>query len=192
MPSIDALAERYSKRSGRPRTPARGLSVFEIATVKFPKPISGSMRQSTEADREALCQFVGDYAKEIDEMDTEPPMATADRLIALGRAFLWIDDGRPVGMAAWAGKTPNGIRINFVYTPPELRGRGYASNLVAQLTQRMLDEGRKFCFLFTDRNNPTSNSIYRNIGYQHVSDSQTWEFGGIPLANSSDQSPTAR
>jgi predicted GNAT family acetyltransferase len=59
------------------------------------------------------------------------------------------------------------VRINFVYTPPAHRGRGYASACVAALTRRMLDEGRRYCFLFTDLSNPTSNGIYRAIGYEH-------------------------
>ena len=58
----------------------------------------------------------------------------------------------------------------FRDTPPEFRGRGYASNLVAALTQKMLDTDRKFCFLYTDAANPTSNKIYQQIGYEFVSD----------------------
>ena len=53
---------------------------------------------------------------------------------------------------------------------PEFRGRGYASNCVAALTQKMLDQGRKFCFLYTDLSNPTSNKIYQQIGYRPVCD----------------------
>ena len=73
-------------------------------------------------------------------------------------------------MAAWAGQTPNGVRVNFVYTPAGLRGRGYASNCVAALTQKLLSSGRKFVFLFTDLSNATSNGMYRSIGYEHITD----------------------
>jgi hypothetical protein len=90
---------------------------------------------------------------------------------------IW-DDGQAVSMAGFGGRTPNGIRIGPVYTPPELRGRGYASALTAALTQRLLDEGRQFCFLFTDLANPTSNSIYQRIGYRPVSDVDLWRFSG--------------
>jgi predicted GNAT family acetyltransferase len=88
------------------------------------------------------------------------------------RLFVWCDPapGRIVSMAIWTGLTPHGVRIGMVYTPPEFRGRGYASNCVAALTQRLLDSGRTFCFLFTDLANPTSNKIYRAIGYRHVCD----------------------
>ena len=73
--------------------------------------------------------------------------------------------GRTVSLAGHAGETPNGARVGPVYTPPELRGRGYASALTASLTERLL-ERRRFCFLFTDLANPTSNSIYQRIGYR--------------------------
>jgi predicted GNAT family acetyltransferase len=82
---------------------------------------------------------------------------------------LW-DDGGPVSFAAFGNPTPNGIRIGPVYTPPELRRRGYASALVAELSTRLLAD-RRFCFLYTDLANPTANKIYERIGYQRVCES---------------------
>ena len=73
-------------------------------------------------------------------------------------------------MAAAMGETPNGTRIGCVYTPPALRGRGYASALVAELSQRLLDAGRRYCFLYTDLANPTPNVMYHRIGYRPVCD----------------------
>ncbi len=68
-------------------------------------------------------------------------------------------------MAAFGGATPNGIRVNAVYTPPEYRGKGYATSCVATVSQYLLTQGYQYCFLFTDLANPTSNHIYRQIGY---------------------------
>jgi predicted GNAT family acetyltransferase len=79
-------------------------------------------------------------------------------------------------MAGFGGLTPNGIRIGPVYTPPDERRRGYGSALTAALTQQLLDGGRRFCFLFTDLANPTSNRIYQQIGYRAVSDVDLWVF----------------
>ena len=73
-------------------------------------------------------------------------------------------------------ETPRGVRVNMVYTPPELRRRGYASACVAALSQRMLDSGKKFCFLYTDLSNPTSNKIYQEIGYRPVFDVDEYKF----------------
>ncbi len=89
--------------------------------------------------------------------------------------YLWVD-GAPVSMAGYTGPTPHGIRVGPVYTPPELRGRGYASALVAQMSQALLDGGRSFCFLFTNLANPTANHIYEEIGYEAVVDVDVYTF----------------
>jgi hypothetical protein len=93
-----------------------------------------------------------------------------------GGFWLWEDGGEIVSVSGWGGPTPNGIRIGPVYTPPELRGRGYATALVAELSQALLDGGRSFCFLFTDLANPTSNAIYERIGYVRVCESAMVSF----------------
>ena len=90
--------------------------------------------------------------------------------------YLWLDDGRPVSLTGVGGLTPHGIRVGPVYTPPELRGRGYASNLVAAASQLQLETGRTFVFLFTDLTNPTANRIYQAIGYEPVIDFVEWDF----------------
>jgi predicted GNAT family acetyltransferase len=79
-------------------------------------------------------------------------------------------------MVGYSGPTPNGIRIAPVYTPPELRGGGYASACTAETTRRLLKDGRRFCFLYTDLANPTSNSIYQRIGYRPVCDVDQYRF----------------
>lgn len=42
--------------------------------------------------------------------------------------------------------------------------------MTAATSQAELDAGRRFIFLFTDLSNPTSNKIYRQIGYEPVID----------------------
>jgi hypothetical protein len=63
-----------------------------------------------------------------------------------------------------------------VYTPAELRGRGYATACVATLSQQLLAEGYLFCTLFTDLSNPVSNHIYEKIGYTAVADFHEYYF----------------
>ena len=90
--------------------------------------------------------------------------------------FLLLEEGKPVSMVQKAGKTPNGNLVNLVYTPPSLRRRGYATECVAKLSKHLLEEGNKYCFLFTDLANPTSNSIYQKIGYRPIIDFDQIEF----------------
>ncbi|TFG27942.1 MAG: GNAT family N-acetyltransferase [Promethearchaeota archaeon] len=96
--------------------------------------------------------------------------------ITYGKIFLLLDNTIPVSMARIAGKTPNGGLINLVYSPPPFRRKGYATECVAKLSQRLLDEGNKFCFLFTDLANPTSNRIYQKIGYLPIIDMDQYIF----------------
>jgi uncharacterized protein len=93
-----------------------------------------------------------------------------------GHRVLWEHDGAAVAMAGFQGKTPSGVRISWVYTPPQLRGRGYASALVAALSQQLLASGNRWCFLYTDLANPTSNGIYQRLGYQPVCDAAHYTF----------------
>ncbi|HWN22194.1 MAG TPA: GNAT family N-acetyltransferase, partial [Gaiellaceae bacterium] len=89
---------------------------------------------------------------------------------------LWEDGGEAVSATAFGSSTPNGSRIGPVYTPPERRGHGYASALVAEVSQARLDAGKRFCFLYTDLANPTSNKIYVDLGYERVCDSVELDF----------------
>ena len=84
--------------------------------------------------------------------------------------YLWEVDGRAVSLVCAGAATPNGIRIGPVYTPPGHRRTGYAGALTAAASQDQLDRGRRFCFLFTDLANKTSNHIYQAVGYEPVTD----------------------
>jgi predicted GNAT family acetyltransferase len=91
-------------------------------------------------------------------------------LIASGRLFFWVDDGNARAMVATTRETRSGCAVNTVYTPPQFRRRGYATAAVATLSEMLLESGRRFCCLYTDLANPTSNSIYAKIGYRPIRD----------------------
>jgi predicted GNAT family acetyltransferase len=154
---------------------------FRADRVDAPTGVPGRMRDYERRDRELAASWMDAFTE---EALPEPPPETSEEFVDRreedpdGGIVLWEDDGAVVSIAGFGGRTPNGIRIGPVYTPPELRGRGYASALTAAVTQRLLDGGLRFCFLFTDLANPTSNSIYQRIGYEPVSDFDFWSFSG--------------
>jgi predicted GNAT family acetyltransferase len=155
--------------------------VYRATHATLPAGVSGSMRPYEDDDRDQVVAWMDAFA---DEALPSPPPEHAEHWLERTVAgpdsgiVLWIDEGSPVSFAGYGGLTPNGIRIGPVYTPPDLRRRGYASALTAELTRMLLERGRTFCFLFTDLANPTSNSIYQRIGYEPVSDADQWVFGG--------------
>ncbi|WP_428939815.1 GNAT family N-acetyltransferase [Fontivita pretiosa] len=177
LPEVDAVARRWSELSGQSRRQRRALRVFELSSVIAPqRPCEGLMVRATEAHLDLLEKWCDAFAREIGEPDPRPRLS-AERMIRERRLFLWQDEqDRVLSMTAIAGPTPNGMRINYVYTPPEYRGRGCASSLVAAVSQHLLDSGRRFCFLFTDLANPAASRIYQRLGYRPVSDWRHWVF----------------
>jgi predicted GNAT family acetyltransferase len=154
--------------------------IYQVSTVIQPRSVTGSVRRIEEEHLSLTRIWITDFIREA--LWPGAP-DTADNVIASrlpGDAnrgmLLWEDGGEPVSLIGFGNPTPHGIRIGPVYTPPELRGRGYASALVATVSQRLLDGGRDYCFLFTDLANPTSNHIYQEVGYEPVSDVSAYLF----------------
>ncbi|MGE0173789.1 MAG: GNAT family N-acetyltransferase [Oligoflexales bacterium] len=148
--------------------------IYQLDKVQAPSLSKGTMRLATEKDLDLLVKWDQGFITDC-KLDGDP-QKTASKALANKNRYIWEVDGQPKSMAGAAGPTPSGIRVNMVYTPPALRGCGYASALVASLSQKLLDDGKKFCFLYTDLSNPTSNSIYQKIGYRPVSDSIHYHF----------------
>jgi GNAT superfamily N-acetyltransferase len=169
VPSARRLAMTWKALSGVEAQLRRSLRVFLIDHVIPPaRQASGSFHVAMNDDSSILQDWCEAFGHSIGEPSPQARMLAAERLRQ--QAFFVWKDPAAVSMAGVAGPTPNGIRINSVYTPPEHRNRGYASACVAALSQRMLDTGRRFCFLYTDLANPTSNGIYARIGYRRVCD----------------------
>lgn len=152
--------------------------IYRLSRVHPQAAPPGRMRGATADDRDLLIRWMDDFTREaLPEGAPMEPERFVDLRLEGGTAglVLW-EDGEEVAVAGYGGPTPTGIRIGPVYTPPDRRRRGYAAALVAALSQRMLDEGRRFCFLYTDLANPTSNAIYRRIGYEPVCDANEYRF----------------
>ncbi len=173
-----AFAEHWRALTGRAFHLEVAERVFCLEQVNPVRGVSGQLRPVTLVDRDLLVEWIHAFTIEaLREADRARVERSVDLSFqsSLRRTYLW-EDGQPVSLVGCGGKTPNGIRIGPVYTPPDLRGRGYASACVAAVSQLLLDEGRKYCFLFTDLSNPTSNHIYQQIGYQPVADMDKYAF----------------
>ncbi|HJQ75150.1 MAG TPA: GNAT family N-acetyltransferase, partial [Gaiellaceae bacterium] len=181
VPEVEELARIWSAHAGRsPRTDMR-QGVYALERVEPPPETPGSSRVATADDWEVLFRWWVAFGDEVLH-EGNPGRERAEQSLRhkldapTGGLMLWEDEDEPVSFAGWGGPTPNGIRIGPVYTPPELRGRGYATALTAELSQQLLDGrlfegGRRFCFLYTDLANPTSNAIYERVGYRRVAES---------------------
>jgi uncharacterized protein len=178
---VRAFVGACTTHTGRRASVAMRERIFRADRVIAPPLAAGSWRVADERDRATLTAWADAFR---DEAMAKSPVkedgaATADRWLRRADRTIYLWDhgaGAPVAMAGAGGRTPRGIRIGPVYTPPAHRRRGYASNLVAAVTQQQFDDGREFCFLFTDLSNPTSNKIYQAVGYEPVIDVDQWQF----------------
>lgn len=169
-PQIDAFAAAWSRLGGARVRRGMRQRLHEIRRVERPAKLArGRLRQAQPSDLDAIVPWIARFQQEIPILEKEDPAAAARRRLKHGELFVW-DDGGPVSMAGWGGKTAHGLRVNFVYTPSELRARGYATACVAALTAQLLAQGNSYCCLYTNLANPVSNRIYQRIGYRPVCD----------------------
>jgi len=170
IPEGKTFAQTWQTLTGQSYREGMAQRCFQLETVQSLPKVNGHLRVGTSAERELLttwCQaFIKEALNDVEKQDAE---SIVERLLHQGSLYLW-QDQVPVSMANSTRPTPNGIAINLVYTPPEYRRKGYATACVASLSRSLLASGRKYCFLFTDLANPTSNHIYQKIGYQPMGD----------------------
>lgn len=163
--NAESFAQAWCAATGRALVGEERMTSYELRTVAFHGNAQGTMRLATEDDLPIASEWQFAFQYDIGEsVMFEQAQARALDLILRKRLYFW-EDSRPVSMAASVRPSKSGICISSVYTPPELRGQGYATACVARLSQSLLDAGKAFCMLFADVDNPTSNAIYCRIGY---------------------------
>jgi predicted GNAT family acetyltransferase len=181
-PHVDPAGAYIARETGRTRERILDQGVYALTWVEDVPRANGAHRRADETDRALLLAwFVAFEAEALPhhEVDLEHEEHTLDTRFSSETSGLWLweDGGAPVSLAGYSGPTPTGIRIGPVYTPPEHRRHGYATTLVADLSQWLLGQGYRSCFLYTDLSNPTSNGIYASIGYRQVGEAIEIRFG---------------
>ncbi|MFJ1881827.1 MULTISPECIES: GNAT family N-acetyltransferase [unclassified Streptomyces] len=144
--------------------------LYRLATLIPPSPAPpGRPRTAALADRELLVRWVRAFAEGTGQPGTHAERLVDERIASNGLT-LWEHDGVPVSMAGVSRRIAGMVRVSSVYTPPVHRGRGYAAAVTAEISRAAREAGAREVLLFTDLANPTSNGVYRRIGYRAVSD----------------------
>lgn len=154
--------------------------LFQLTTLSA-KPITqGEMIPAEPQHWPIIEQFSREFLHEAlskEKMTEETFIEWVKPRFQQGLQRLWQISGEIVSWAGISGETQNGNRIGPVYTPLKHRNQGYGSAITWALSQEILQSGKNHCVLFTDLTNPTSNSIYKKMGYQQISRFQHWHFG---------------
>lgn len=173
---VDRFAAAWTSGTRLRRVPGLRLRLHRLATLRPPAPPPGRARPAALGDLETAVRWMRDFEVEVGVPASEVESMMRMR-IAAGAVWVWEDDTRAV--VSLAGRTPTvaGVaRIAPVYTPPDQRRRGYAAAVTAACTADAANLGAEQVVLFTDVANPTSNSIYRQIGFRPVGDYRVVRF----------------
>ncbi len=180
----EAFAATWRECSGDTVTPATEMTLYIADNVTMPDPVAGEFRRADDGDTDRVAEWTSDFSDELNM----PPTAQAQRRkaardgVARGELFFWEVDGAPASMAGFRETAAAGARVNLVYTPSAERQKGYASACVAHLTRHLLSSGISRCVIFADVANPTSNGIYRRMGYKEAGTYREYDFAAADRA----------
>ncbi|MEZ0480104.1 GNAT family N-acetyltransferase [Planococcus sp. SSTMD024] len=163
-------AEKFAKAWGERSEIAMDQGLYRIDAVRKKLAKSpGSWRVANRLDAALLVEWYQLFAEDtgIGNPSKEEAEEKIADFISRKEVFLWEDGGRVVSCMKKARPSKHGITVSFVYTPKELRKKGYARTLVAEVTEELLTE-YDFAMLYTDLANGTSNKIYQEIGYEQI------------------------
>jgi predicted GNAT family acetyltransferase len=174
----EAFGRAWAETTGADVREAMAGRLYELGELLVPK-VPGSGRAATEDDLPLLGRWRRAFQTEAlgHEREVDRAEEIIRRSMARGeRHHVWEDGGELVSWAHASAPLEGMSRVGPVYTPPERRGRGYGSAVTAAVSGWAREAGARHVLLFTDLANPTSNSIYQQIGYRAVSDTCELEF----------------
>lgn len=177
VPAVEAVVAAWTAR-----VPVRATTVFEerlfrLGTLLPPEPApAGRARLGTRADVDRVAEWFAAFGAEAGTPVGDAVQAARDR-VADDLLWLWEDaDGVPVAMAARHRPAGGVSRVGPVYTAPQARRRGCGAAVTAACAADALAAGAREVVLFTDLANPTSNAVYRRIGFVPVGDHRVVRF----------------
>ena len=94
--------------------------------------------------------------------------ARVAELIALGRAFARVEDGRVMFKAEIGAVTPHACQVQGVWVRPELRGQGLAVAGMAAVVQEALRTIAPVVSLYVNDFNAPARAVYRKVGFAEL------------------------
>jgi uncharacterized protein len=153
------------------------LFALDLDRLRVPDALASgrvTARPTGRADLDLLTPWRMAYHVELLGASPGPELEPACRAemelsLRLGGHLLFEGD-RAVSYSGFNARLPDCVQVGGVFTPPELRGRGFARSAVAASLLAVRSEGVTRSVLFTGEDNPAAQRAYRALGYEVVGD----------------------
>jgi uncharacterized protein len=158
------------------------LFSLELAELRVPEGLASgrlSARRPENGELALVASWRADYLTEAlglrdgKELRARARTETA-RVHGEGSHWILFDNvfekGRPVSYSAFNARLPDTVQVGGVWTPRELRGRGYARAVVAASLLEARAAGVRSSLLFTDEENRPAITAYGALGFRPIGD----------------------
>ena len=150
-----------------------GLDLTELVVPGALARGEVTCRPPRPEERETLCRWRLAYDIELLGATDTPQTRRyssefLDRQIAESNAWVLLDRGQLVSLSGFNANLPDMVQLGGIYTPPELRGRGYAKAAVAGSLLAAGLRGVSRAVLFTST--ASAARAYEGIGFRRTGD----------------------
>lgn len=167
------LDERKTALDSRER-----LYELDLDELKIPRDLATgriACRHPRKDELDLLTRWRIDYSIDTLGVSEGPELAAScraevARLDDEGSQWVGDDGGGPVSYSAFNARLPDVVQVGGVWTPPELRGRGYGRAVVAGSLVDAGSQGVRRAVLFTDEKNRAARAAYEALGFRVVGD----------------------
>ncbi|MFN4277496.1 MAG: GNAT family N-acetyltransferase [Ferrovibrio sp.] len=154
------------------------LMTLRLDALRQPAPLpnqSLTCRRATEADLDLLTEWRLAFTQETlsatpSQTVSQHCRAEVERWVAEGDQFLLFDGTRPVAGCCFNARLPDAVQVGNVWTPPDLRSRGYGRAVVAGALASARQAGAALAVLFTPVDNEAARTAYAALGFTPVGD----------------------
>src|SRR5213078_2793354 len=128
------FAAAWRGRTGDAIAVYRRMRLFRLGELIPPgRWPDGMARPAARTDRDLLARWFGAFAREVGDPPGQDHRGVVAERLGYGGIPVWVA-GRTRAVAGM-------VRVGPVYTPPEMRGHGYASAATMAVSQAALEAG---------------------------------------------------
>lgn len=147
------------------------MDIMKLTNVLFTKT-TGTIKLATMENLEFIKKVYLQFSKEAlnEHLSDEEINNTAINKINSQGVYLYYNQENEITSCVNVSKVlPNGYTLNLVYTDLSMRNKGYAKNMISLICQELL-KSANYVTLFVDKQNPISNRVYLDIGFNYLTE----------------------